>query len=165
MDLASPSSHIDFNESTVIFLEDNSLSFSSLTAISGIAIANAGSTGTVSTTDLSIISDTSLTFVDDSYQNTEAESFAGLIGNTYMEKYVHLTCSTEGRLYITYSILQSGTYTVPSWISVDTTRSMIMGTTPNLSEDTTYRIYIQAESLAWSSSIKKEITLTVLKCK
>lgn len=165
MGLASPSSCIDYSVSSVTFSESTYLSFSTLTAIFGSETVNSGLSGTISTSSLTGGSDTSLSYVDDSYQNTDAESFTGLVWNTYMSEFVHFTCFIGSNLDITYSILQSGAYSFPSWVDIDISNSKIVGTTSSLSKHTTYKFYIKAESSAWSSGLIKEIALTVLKCK
>jgi hypothetical protein len=108
--------------------------------------------------------ESSLTFDDDSYQNIIAESSFGVVGNTPFSMPVSLTCSTGGNLDISYSMVQSGSNLIPSWISLDTENSLLVGTTPNLKEDTTFTFYIKADSIAWPSGYLKSITIGVLKC-
>jgi hypothetical protein len=115
--------------------------------------------GTSSTKELEL----SLTFNDDSYLNLVAESDPGLVGNSAFSMPVSLTCSTGGNLDISYSLVQSGPDPVPSWVSIDTVGSLLVGTTPVLQEDTTFTFLIQADSIAWSSGYHKTINIIVLK--
>jgi hypothetical protein len=122
------------------------------------------SSGILSSNSLTKELEPSLTFDDDSYQNIIAESSFGVVGNTPFSMPVSLTCSTGGNLDISYTIVQSGSSPIPSWINLNTESSLLVGTTPNLKEDTTFTFDIKADSIAWPSGYLKSITIVVLRC-
>jgi hypothetical protein len=158
--LDSPDSHIDFTDLGVTFTSHSSFSFENESLIFGTESIESITTSTASVTDMTISTVTSLTFIDDSHQYTNAESFGGLTKGSSVSEMVSLTCSTVPSLSITYSLAQYGSYSVPSWITIDDVGSQIVGTIPDAGK--TYKFYIQSSSNAWSPGIFKEITLTVL---
>jgi len=134
---------------------------STIESFSGSFIAQTGSVDSVSGSTPTYTEDSALTFIDDSYVFSTADTFTGNIGNTAISLSISLTCSTGALLTITHSIGALGANPIPAWISVDGTGSFLVGTTPSAPVEVIYVFYVESSSIAWRTPYQKQVSITV----
>ena len=101
--------------------------------------------------------------ISDIYYQTTDQSISVLESSTSSSSLV-LTCSSSGSSTITHSIGNYGSSIAPSWISIDSSTSVLSMTTPNVDTNTEYDFYINSVSSGSSDPVQKLIKLTVVNC-
>ena len=99
--------------------------------------------------------------VSDVYFQTDTYSFS-VIENTITKFSTNLSWSISGTTSITFSIGDYNGEVAPSWISINSNNGTMTINSPNISSDTDYKFYINANIAGVSNPIQTLIKLKVI---
>ena len=136
-------------ESLVTGVSINSLSYTNSTGPTEVtsAIVNQASS--------SVQSDISDTYLDTIY-------ITNVVSNNNYSQGIDMPCSINGTTAITYSLIQNGVDTVPSFVSYDNTTFTLTILHPEVTSDTNFTFKIYANTS--SETYEREVYISVLAC-
>lgn len=82
-------------------------------------------------------------YFNDVFSQTENISLS-VEQETLFTEVVNVTCSLSGDVVVTHSLAQYNSISVPNWLSIDTDTGTLSGTTPLITENTTFTFYIES---------------------
>ena len=129
------------------------LSISSLNFVTS-SLPNEITSITISSASSSVVSD-----VSDKYLDTV--SFSTISGYNHSEA-IDMPCTIDGTTAISYSLIQNGAQSVPSFASYDDSTFTLTTSEPSVTADTVYTLKIQASLI--NETLEREVYITVLAC-